>query len=168
MVWWLSATVLFGAFTALFAVGLPAAFAFFGINVVGAWIWLGHDAGPVLMGEFLFHTGVAMKAIDAIDRLIWRVPGRLSVVAVVAGTVFSAISGSTIATTALLGSLLLPEMLRRGYHSSLAMGPIMAIGGVDMLIPPSALTVLLGSLAGISISQLLVAGIIPGVLLSVV
>lgn len=188
MVWWLAATVLFGVFTALFAAGVPAAFAFFGINVVGAWYWLGQDVGLVqmirngvasissfsltpipffvLMGEVLYHTGVALKAIDAIDRLIWRVPGRLSVVAVVAGTVFSAISGSTIATTALLGSLLLPEMLRRGYHPRMAMGPIMAIGGVDMLIPPSALTVLLGSLSGISISQLLVAGIVPGVLLS--
>src|SRR3970282_1724588 len=92
--------------------------------------------------------------------------GRLSVVAVVAGTVFSAISGSTIATTALLGSLLLPEMLRRGYHPNMAMGPSMATRGADMLIPPSALTVLLGSLSGISISQLLVAGIVPGVLLS--
>ena len=174
---------------ALFGIGLPAAFAFFGINIVGGWIWLGKDAGLVqlvrngvvaitsfsltpipffvMMGEVLFHTGVAMKAIDAIDRAIWRVPGRLSVVAVVAGTVFSAISGSTIATTALLGSLMLPDMLRRGYHPNMAMGPIMAIGGVDMLIPPSALTVLLGSLAGISISQLLVAGIVPGVLLSI-
>ncbi len=190
MAWWLAATVLFGVLSALFAVGLPAAFAFLGINVVGAWVWLGQDAGLVqmirngvasiasfsltpipffvLMGEVLFHTGVALKAIEAIDRVIWRVPGRLSVVAVVAGTVFSAISGSTIATTALLGSLMLPEMLRRGYHPGLAMGPIMAIGGVDMLIPPSALTVLLGSLAGISISRLLVAGILPGILLSVV
>jgi tripartite ATP-independent transporter DctM subunit len=188
VVWWLAATVLFGVFTALFAAGLPAAFAFFGINVVGAWIWLGQEAGLVqmirngvasiasfsltpipffvLMGEVLFHTGVALKAIDAIDRIIARVPGRLSVVAIVAGTVFSAISGSTIATTALLGSLLLPEMLRRGYQPNLAMGPIMAIGGVDMLIPPSALTVLLGSLSGISISRLLVAGIVPGVLLA--
>jgi tripartite ATP-independent transporter DctM subunit len=120
------------------------------------------------MGEVLFHTGVAMKAIDAIERLIRRVPGRLAVVAVVAGTVFSAISGSTIATTAMLGSLMLPEMLRRGYHPSMAMGPIMAIGGVDMLIPPSALTVLLGSLAGISISHLLVAGILPGLLLAAI
>jgi tripartite ATP-independent transporter DctM subunit len=188
MTWWLSAIVLFGVLTALFLVGLPAAFAFFGINIAGAWFYLGKEAGLVqlirngivsitsfsltpipffiLMGEVLFHTGVAMKAIDAIDRVIWRVPGRLSVVAVVAGTVFSAISGSTIATTALLGSLLLPQMLRRGYHPNMAMGPIMAIGGVDMLIPPSALTVLLGSLAGISISQLLIAGIVPGVLLS--
>ena len=189
MTWWLSAIVLFGVLTALFLVGLPAAFAFFGINIAGAWFYLGKDAGLVqlirngivsitsfsltpipffiMMGEVLFHTGVAMKAIDAIDRLIWRVPGRLSVVAVVAGTVFSAISGSTIATTALLGGLLLPQMLARGYHPNMAMGPIMAIGGVDMLIPPLALTVLLGSLAGISVSQLLIAGIVPGAMLSV-
>jgi tripartite ATP-independent transporter DctM subunit len=188
MSWWLAACLLFGSLTLLFALALPAAFAFLGINIVGAWFWLGKDAGLIqlvrngvtsissfsltpipffiLMGEVLFHTGVAMKAIDAIDRLIWRVPGRLSVVAVVAGTIFSAISGSTIATTALLGSLLLPQMLARGYHPNLAMGPIMAIGGVDMLIPPSALTVLLGSLAGISISHLLIAGIVPGFVLS--
>ena len=190
MTWWIAALLLFGILTGLLLLGLAAAFAFLAINVVGAWIWLGKEAGLVqlirngvvsitsfsltpipffvLMGEVLFHTGVAMKTIDAIDRVIWRLPGRLSVVAVVAGTIFSAISGSTIATTALLGSLMLPEMLRRGYHPSMAMGPIMAIGGVDMLIPPSALTVLLGSLSGISISQLLVAGIVPGVLLSAV
>jgi tripartite ATP-independent transporter DctM subunit len=94
------------------------------------------------------------------------VPGRLSVIAIVAGTVFSAISGSTIATTALLGSLMLPTMLERGYDKRLAMGPIMGIGGVDMLIPPSALAVLLGSLAGISISGILIGGIVPGLILS--
>jgi TRAP-type C4-dicarboxylate transport system permease large subunit len=53
-------------------------------------------------------------------------------------------------------------MLARGYDPRMAMGPIMAIGGVDMLIPPSALTVLLGSLAGISISGLLIGGVVPG------
>jgi len=95
------------------------------------------------------------------------VPGRLAVVAVVAGTVFSAISGSTIATTAMLGSLMLPVMLARGYHPTIATGPIMAIGAVDMLIPPSALTVLLGSLSGISISKLLVGGVVPGIILSI-
>ena len=120
----------------------------------------------VLMGEVLFHTGVALKAIDAFAVLIRRVPGRLAVIAIVAGTVFSAISGSTIATTALLGSLMLPTMLQRGYEPRFAMGPIMGIGGVDMLIPPSALTVLLGSLAGISISGLLIGGIVPGLVLS--
>ena len=190
MTWWQTLCLLFGTLTLLLLIGLPAGFAFLAINLVGAVVYLGGEAGLmqvvrnslasitnfsltpipffVLMGEVLFHTGVAMKAIDAFDNLIWRVPGRLSVIAVVAGTVFSAISGSTIATTALLGSLLLPEMLRRGYHPRMAMGPIMAIGGVDMLIPPSALTVLLGSLAGISISGLLIAGVVPGVLLAVI
>ena len=116
----------------------------------------------MLMGEVLFHTGLAIKVIDGVERLIRQVPGRLAVVAVVAGTVFSAISGSTIATTAMLGSLMLPVMLARGYHPTMATGPIMAIGAVDMLIPPSALTVLLGSLSGISISKLLIGGVVPG------
>jgi tripartite ATP-independent transporter DctM subunit len=186
--WWETLGLLFGLLTLLLLVGVPAAFAFLAINLAGAVVFLGGEAGLmqvvrngvasitnfsltpipffVLMGEVLFHTGIAMRAIDAFDNVIARVPGRLSVIAIVAGTVFSAISGSTVATTALLGSLLLPEMLRRGYHPSMAMGPIMAIGGVDMLIPPSALTVLLGSLAGISIAGLLIAGVMPGILLS--
>jgi tripartite ATP-independent transporter DctM subunit len=190
MTWYAASLLLFGCLAVAFATGMPAAFSFFAINIVGAYQYLGGDAGLaqlvrngvvsitnfsltpipffILMGEVLFHTGVAMKAIDAIERLIRRVPGRLAVVAVVAGTVFSAISGSTIATTAMLGSLMLPEMLRRGYHPNMAMGPIMAIGGVDMLIPPSALTVLLGSLAGISISHLLVGGILPGLVLAAI
>jgi tripartite ATP-independent transporter DctM subunit len=65
------------------------------------------------------------------------------------------------------GSLMLPTMLERGYDKRLAMGPIIGIGGVDMLIPPSALAVLLGSLAGISISGLLIGGILPGLILSI-
>jgi len=63
---------------------------------------------------------------------------------------------------------LLPDMLRRGYHPSIAMGPIMATGSIAMLIPPSALAVLLGSLAGISIAKLLIAGIVPGIIMSIV
>jgi len=186
---WIEASILlFGGLVLLMAFGLPVAFAFLAINVVGAAVFLGGQVGLiqfsrnavqsitsfaltpipffVLMGEVLFHSGVAMKAIDAFALLIRRVPGRLSVIAIVAGTVFSAISGSTIATTALLGSLMLPTMLARGYHPKMAMGPIMGIGGVDMLIPPSALTVLLGSLAGISITGLLIGGVIPGLMLS--
>jgi tripartite ATP-independent transporter DctM subunit len=66
----------------------------------------------------------------------------------------------------MLGSLLLPQMLERKYEPKTAMGPILAIGGVDILIPPSGLAVLLGSLAGISISGLLIGGIVPGLILS--
>jgi tripartite ATP-independent transporter DctM subunit len=190
MSWQAAAWLMLGGSTALMFLGLPVAFAFLAINIVGAAIYLGGEPGLVqlarnsvqsvttfaltpiplfiLMGEVLFHTGLAVKVIDGIERLIRQVPGRLAVVAVVAGTVFSAISGSTIATTAMLGSLMLPLMLSRGYHPTIATGPIMAIGAVDMLIPPSALTVLLGSLSGISISKLLVGGILPGLILSLV
>jgi tripartite ATP-independent transporter DctM subunit len=189
MTWVDASLILFGGLVALMGFGLSVAFAFLAINIVGALLFLGGEQGLsqlarnavasvtsfsltpipffVLMGEVLFHSGVALKAIDAFAVLIRRVPGRLSVIAIVAGTVFSAISGSTIATTALLGSLMLPTMLERGYDKRLAMGPIMGIGGVDMLIPPSALAVLLGSLAGISISGLLIGGIVPGLILSV-
>jgi tripartite ATP-independent transporter DctM subunit len=189
MGWIEAALLLFGGLIAVMGIALPVAFAFLAINIVGAFFFLGGEQGLtqiarnavvsvtsfsltpipffVLMGEVLFHSGVALKAIDAFALLIRRVPGRLSVIAIVAGTVFSAISGSTIATTALLGSLMLPTMLARGYDKKLAMGPIMGIGGVDMLIPPSALAVLLGSLAGISISGLLIGGIVPGLILSV-
>jgi len=189
MSWPAAALLLLGGSTILLFAGIPVAFSFLGINLVGAWLYLGGPAGIdqivrnsvvavanfsltpiplfVLMGEVLFHTGLALKVIDGIERLIKQVPGRLAVVAVVAGTVFSAISGSTIATTAMLGSLMLPVMLSRGYHPVMATGPIMAIGAVDMLIPPSALTVLLGSLSGISISKLLIGGVVPGLVLSV-
>jgi tripartite ATP-independent transporter DctM subunit len=190
MSWQAAAWLMLGGSTVLMFLGLPVAFSFLAINLIGAWMYLGGEAGLVqlarnsvqsvtsfaltpiplfiLMGEVLFHTGLAVKVIDGIERLIREVPGRLAVVAVVAGTVFSAISGSTIATTAMLGSLMLPVMLARGYHPTIAAGPIMAIGAVDMLIPPSALTVLLGSLSGISISKLLIGGIVPGLILSVI
>ena len=187
--WGLAAWLMLGGSTVLLFIGMPVALTFIAINIVGAWIYMGGEPGLVqlarssvssvtafsltpiplfvLMGEILFHTGLAIKVIEGIERLINKVPGRLAVVAVVAGTVFSAISGSTIATTAMLGSLMLPIMLSRGYHPTIATGPIMAIGAVDMLIPPSALTVLLGSLSGISISKLLIGGVVPGVILSV-
>src|SRR5882757_4416317 len=189
MGWVEASLILFGGLVVLMGLGLSVAIAFLAINLIGALFFLGGEQGLsqlarnavqsvtsfsltpipffVLMGEVLFHSGVALKAIDAFSLLIRRVPGRLSVIAIVAGTVFSAISGSTIATTALLGSLMLPTMLERGYDPRMAMGPIMGIGGVDMLIPPSALTVLLGSLAGISIAGLLIGGIVPGLILSV-
>jgi tripartite ATP-independent transporter DctM subunit len=188
MSWDAAAWLMLGGSTLLLFLGLPVAFSFLVINLLGAVLFLGGEAGLVqlarnsvssvaafsltpiplfiLMGEVLFHTGLAVKVIEGVEHLIRQVPGRLAVVAVVAGTVFSAISGSTIATTAMLGSLMLPVMLSRGYHPTMATGPLMAIGAVDMLIPPSALTVLLGSLSGISISKLLIGGVVPGLILS--
>jgi tripartite ATP-independent transporter DctM subunit len=188
MAWGWSMGIMLGAMCVLLMIGLPVAFSFIAVNFLGAILFLGGDAGLaqvarnsmasltnftlapiplfILMGEVLLHTGVAFRAVNAIEQMISRVPGRMPIVAVVGGTIFAALSGSSLANTAMLGSTLMPEMLRRGYHRSIAMGPIMATGGIAMLIPPSALAVLLGSLAFISIAKLLVAGIIPGLLMS--
>jgi tripartite ATP-independent transporter DctM subunit len=187
MSWQIASWLLFGGSTALMLLGLPVAFSFLAINIMGAMLFLGGEPGLVqlarnsvdsvasfsltpipmfvLMGEVLFHTGLAVKVIDAVERLITKVPGRLAVVAVVAGTIFSAISGSTIAVTAMLGSLMVPLMIKRGYHPVMATGPIIAVGALDMLMPVSALAVLLGSLAGISIPRLLMGGFVPGMIL---
>lgn len=188
MEWYYALLIMLGTLFTLMLVGLPVAFAFLGVNLLGAWLFMGGEAGLaqlvrnsvsaissfsltpiplfVMMGELLFHSGLAFRAIASIERLITRVPGRLSVVSILGGTTFAALSGSTIANTAMMGSAMLPEMLKRGYHPTLAMGPIMAVGGIAMLIPPSALAVMLGSLAGVSISGLLVGGIIPGLLMA--
>jgi len=188
MEWYLALVLMLGTVCTGMFIGLPVALAFFAANVLGTFLFVGGDIGLILMpmefnnaisftlapialfllmGEILLHTGVAFKAIGAIDRMISRLPGRLSVVSIVGGTVFSSLSGSTIANTAILGSVLLPDMIKRGYKPSIAMGPIMAVGGIAMLIPPSALAVLLASIAEQSVAQLLIAGIIPGVLMAV-
>lgn len=188
MEWYYALGLLLGSVCTIMVFGLPVAFAFFTANILGTYLFISGDIGLVfmplefsnainfslapialflLMGEILLHTGVAFKAIGAIDRMISKLPGRLSVVSIIGGTVFSSLSGSTVANTAILGSVLLPDMLKRGYKPSIAMGPIMAVGGIAMLIPPSALAVLLASIAEQSVAQLLLAGIVPGVLMAI-
>jgi len=189
MAWYEILLVLLGTLVLFMAIGLPVVFAFFATNLIGAYVFMGGENGVmqlvrnavdsvqsfallpiplfILMGEIMFYTGIAARAIDAVDKLIARVPGRLSLVAIVGGTIFSSLSGSTIANTAMLGSTLLPEMYRRGYKPSIAIGPIVAVGGLAMLIPPSALAVLLGSIAQIPIGGLLVAAIVPALIMAV-
>ena len=156
MEWYSALILLLGSLVVLLMLGLPVVFAFFAVNVVGAMLFLGGEPGlqqlvrnavesvtrfslaPIplflLMGEVMFHTGLARRAIDAVDKLIARVPGRLSLVAVASGTIFSALSGSTLANTAMLGSTLMPEMRKRGYEPLIAMGPILGTGGLAMII----------------------------------
>lgn len=189
MEWYFALLLMIGVVVGLMLFGVYVAIAFLAANVVGALIFLGgtngldqlvrnitsgiaqFNLGPimmfVLMGEIIFETKVAFRAIDAVERLFSRVPGRLSHAAVMAGTVFGTLSGSSMANTSLLGATLIPEMLKRGYHKSMAMGPILGSGGIAMLIPPSNLAVLLGSLSGISISGILIAAAVPGILIAV-
>lgn len=189
MEWYWALTLLLGLATALMMTGLPVALVFLSVNILGGMLFLGGFSGLglmvrngvqslqnyslapipmfILMGEVMLHTGMAGAAIAAVERLIRRVPGRMPIVSVVSGTMFAALSGSSMANTAMLGSTLLPQMLRQGYAPQLAIGPIVAVGGIAILIPPSALAVLLGSLARMSISELLIAGIVPALIMAV-
>jgi len=188
MEWYLALLLMLGMVVGGMFIGLPVAFAFLGANIIGMLVFMGGTGSleflsgemyesvaryaflPIilflLMGEILFQSKVAFRAINAVDKLISKMPGRMSIVSIAGGTIFSSLTGSSIANTALMGGVLLPDMLKRGYAPSIAMGPIMATGGIAMLVPPSALAVLLGSLAYIPISSLLIAGILPGILMA--
>lgn len=120
----------------------------------------------ILMGSLFFYTGLAIGVFDALDKLMGKLPGRLCYLTVAGGSLFSTLTGSTMANTAMLGSLLVPEMQRRGYSKHMSMGPILGTGGLAMIIPPSSLGVLLASIAGVDVGALLVAGLIPGFVLA--
>jgi tripartite ATP-independent transporter DctM subunit len=172
----------------LFGTGFPVAFSFLLINVAGIYFFWGGEAGlrqlvlsiyasltnfilvPVpmffLMGEIMFQSGVAMDVINALDKWLGRLPGRLSLLTVASATVLSALTGVPMASVALLGTTLLPEMEKRGYHRTMIIGPIIGAGGLAMLIPPSAVAVLLAGIAEISVSGVLIGGIGPGIILA--
>ena len=189
MEWYEALGLLLGSILALMAIGMPVALAFLAANLVGAWVFMGGERGigallnnglgsltsfalvPIplflLMGEIFFHTGLGGRMFNAIDKLLGKLPGRLSYVTVLGGTGFSTLSGSSMGSTALLGSLMVPEMNRRGYKKHMSIGPILGTGGLAIIIPPSALAVLLATLARIDVGKLLIAGIIPGLILAV-
>ena len=176
-----------GIFLLLLAAGLPVFLAFTVVDVVGIYLFWGGSKGLeqlihsifssissfvllpvplfVLMGELLFHSGVFVKALETLDKWMGRIPGRLCMLSVGGATLFSTLSGSSMGTSAMLGSLLLPEMAKRGYHKTIAIGSCMS-GALAMIIPPSALAVVLGSLMEISIGKLLISGILPGLLMA--
>ena len=188
MEWFEALAVLIGVILVLMAIGMPVALAFLAANILGAWIFMGGERGvaqllnngfgsltkyalmPIplflLMGEIFFYTGLGGRMFNAIDKLLGKLPGRLSYVTVLGGTAFSTLSGSSMGSTALLGSLMVPEMSRRGYKSYMSIGPILGTGGLAIIIPPSALAVLLATLAQIDVAALLLAGVIPGLILA--
>lgn len=196
MEWYAALGFLLGLILFFMFLGVPVALAFLAANMVGATYFMGgngdlftqmsrgigqlaNNAVPtvttfnlmpvpmfLLMGEIFFFTGLAQRMFSAVDKLMGRIPGRLSFVTVAGGTAFATLSGSSMGSTALLGSLMVPEMQARGYKKHMSIGPILGTGGLAMLIPPSALAVLLATLANLDVGELLIAGIIPGLMLA--
>ena len=189
MEWWIAGLVMLASLIVLLLTGIPVAFVFMIINVVGVVVFWGGEPGLrqlilsmwssvssftlmpipmfILMGEVMFRSGVAPRMMDTLDKWLGRLPGRLGLLAVGGGTVFSTLSGSAMASTAMLGSVLTPELEKRGYKKAMSLGPILGSGGLSIMIPPSSLGVLLAALAYISVGGLLMAIIIPGLIMAV-
>jgi tripartite ATP-independent transporter DctM subunit len=189
MEWWVAFLIIISALFVLMFIGMPVAFSFLVVNLVGVYIFFGGTAGmlqliiqiseslttftlvPValflLMGEIMFHSGIGFDLLDTLDKWFGSLPGRLALMAVGGGVLFSALTGNSMGSIALLGSTLVPEMEKRGYKKPMSLGPILGSGGLAIMIPPSGLAVLLGVIAELSIGQILIAIILPGIIMAV-
>ena len=184
MEWQIVFGIIFGTLMLTFVSGMPIAFCFLLLNIGGAIIFWGGAEGArhlmvnfasglaswsmlpiflfVIMGDVMFHSGLMPRVIDSLDQWIGRIPGRLSLLTVASGTLFATLSGSTLASIALLGSTLARETERRGYKKAMSIGPVLGSGGLAMMIPPSAMAVLIAALAMFSVGKMLIAIIMPG------
>lgn len=189
MEWPIALLIIFGCLIVVMITGIPIAFAFFLTCVIGSILFWGGMVGLeqlamsffssvtsfallpvplfVLMGNVIYESGVGMKMVDAVDKLLGRLPGRLSILAIGAGTLLGTMIGISGGTIAILGRSLVPEMSRLGYKNPMTLGPVVATGTLATLIPPSALAVFLGAIGRVSIGKLLIAIITPGLLLAI-
>ena len=189
MEWWEAFLMIMGSLFVLMFIGMPVAFTFLVVNVVGAYLFFGGIPGmlqlviqiseslstftlvPValflVMGEIMFHSGIGISLLDALDKWFGSIKGRLALMAVGGGVLFSALTGNSMGSVALLGSSLVPEMEKRGYGKPMSLGPILGSGGLAIMIPPSGLAVLLGVVAELSIGKILIAIILPGIIMAV-
>lgn len=122
----------------------------------------------VLMGEFLFRTKLSAALFSGLAPWAGLLPGRLLHVNVIGCSIFAAISGSSAATTQVVGRMTLKELLKRGYSPDVAIGSLAGAGTLGFLIPPSTVMIMYGVLAEESVLRLFTAGFLPGVLLAAV
>ncbi len=144
-----------------------------GLNAIGFVSWGGLNsftltAVPLflLLAEILLQSGVANRVYAGLSRLVRRLPGGLLQTNIVGCTAFSAISGSSVATAAGIGTVALPQLVTRGYSRSLSAGSLAAGGTLGILIPPSIAFIIYGSFTDTSVSALFFAGLVPGLMIT--
>jgi tripartite ATP-independent transporter DctM subunit len=120
----------------------------------------------ILMGEILFRSGISERLFRSLVPWLYRLPGGLLLMNIVACTLFAAVSGSSAATTATVGKITLTEFQKLGYDKRMAMGSLAGAGTLGFLIPPSLIMIVYAILAEVSIGKMFIAGILPGILLS--
>ena len=121
----------------------------------------------VLMGDILFFSKLSDSLFRGIAPWVQRLPGGLLHVNVIGCTIFAAVSGSSAATTATVGRMTLRELLKRGYDKDMAMGSLAGAGTIGLMIPPSIPMIVYGVLADVSILDLFIAGVVPGLIIAV-
>ncbi len=189
MEWYWVIALVVGSLIVLMGLGLPVAFSFIAINLVGSYLLLGGMSGAqqlvintldsvtsftlvpialfMIMGEGMFQSKIAIDLMDTLDKWFGKLRGRLAFMAVGGGVLFSTLTGNSMGSIALLGSSLVPEMEKRGYKKPMSLGPILGSAGLAIMIPPSSLAVVLGVVAELSIGKILIAIILPGLLMAV-
>jgi tripartite ATP-independent transporter DctM subunit len=120
----------------------------------------------VWMGEILFRTRLSQDMFRGLAPWMQSLPGRLLHVNVAGCTIFAAVSGSSAATCATIGKMSLPELKQRGYPDGISIGSLAGAGTLGLLIPPSIIMIVYGVSAEVSIAQLFIAGVLPGLLLA--
>jgi tripartite ATP-independent transporter DctM subunit len=120
----------------------------------------------IWMGEILFRTRLSQDMFRGLAPWMQHLPGRLLHTNVVGCAIFAAVSGSSAATCATIGKMSLPELAKRGYPTMMSIGSLAGAGTLGLLIPPSIIMIVYGVTADVSISQLFIAGVIPGIVLA--
>ena len=120
----------------------------------------------VLMGQIAFNAGIAKRLYDSAHKFLGHIPGGLAIATVAGATVFKALCGSIVATSATFASVAVPEMDRYNYSKKLSTGIVATVGTLGVLIPPSVTLILLGLITQQSIGKLFMAGLIPGLMIS--
>ena len=120
----------------------------------------------IWMGEILFRTKLSEDMFKGLAPWLDKLPGRLLHTNIIGCTIFAAVSGSSAATCATIGKMTLPELKRRGYPEHIAVGTLAGAGTLGLLIPPSIIMIVYGVTANVSIAQLFIAGVLPGLLLA--
>ena len=120
----------------------------------------------IWMGEILFRSKISQNLFNGLAPWMDPIPGRLIHVNVLACTFFAAVSGSSAATTATVGKITVPELLKRGYNQGISIGSLAGAGTLGFLIPPSMMMLVYGIIGDVSIGKLFIGGLLPGVLIT--
>ncbi|MBN2283308.1 MAG: TRAP transporter large permease subunit [Deltaproteobacteria bacterium] len=179
---------LFAVLLGIILLGVPIAFALIATSLGGIYFFLGVDGLAIaaitvwdaitpfvlicvplylLLGTIFSGSGLAERLYDGVFKWSARLPGSLAVATTVSCGIFSAISGSSVATAAIFSKVSVPSMIKKGYKQSLAAGSVAVGGTLGILIPPSIPLILYGVIVEESIGELFIAGVIPGIMLVV-